>query len=446
MGVFSGFVAALAVLPAALLYVVGDTTSAMRLAGDKAVMTAEFRASLGPARTSSRSFEGLDVAAVATVYLGRAVIEFGPPDLMTRVSAAPEFEALCANPGHYELLDVGEGRRWAWGCAENGDFRALAATEPRSSLTPTSLGLLLFLLVAVVGLVTALVVLRVLAPLSRVSTALVQVEAGERDVRLKPTGLAELDEIVYRVNATALAMEQREDAITSRIRTVQRMARLVAHEVRNPLQSLELLTTLMVSEDDEEARAETGLAIRKEISILDQVVTRLLRRSIGADLELNLQESKLEPILRHVHRLHQAKARESGISLELGDIPKVEATFDSALVGRSMANLVINALQHARSQVQISGSVDDGSIVIYVDDDGPGVDETLAASLFDPNVSGRAGGSGLGLALVLAVAQAHGGTATQQASPLGGARFVLRLPHRVTPASDTLPDNEGASE
>lgn len=446
MGVFSGFVAALAVLPAALLYVVGDTGNATRLAGDKAVMTAEFRASVGPTAPPARSFEGLDLAYVATSTSAGTIVEFGPEDLLPTLSEAPEFEALCRSPGRYELLNVGDGRRWAWACATRGDFRAMAATEPQSSLTPTSLGLLLFLLVAVVGLVTAIVVLRVLAPLSRVSSALLQVEAGERDVRLKPTGLAELDEIVYRVNATAIAMEQREDAITSRIRTVQRMARLVAHEVRNPLQSLELLTTLMVSEEDPASREETGQAIRKEISVLDQVVTALLHRSIGADLDLNIQQAKVEPLLQHLHRMHKAKGRDSGITLELGPVPKVDADLDSALVGRSLANLVINAMQHARAQVRVSCEVTESHIVFNVDDDGTGVDETLASSLFDPNVSGRAGGSGLGLALVRAVAEAHGGTVGHEVSELGGARFILRLPLRNASTSDTLPLEQGATE
>ena len=108
---------------------------------------------------------------------------------------------------------------------------------------------------------------------------------------------------------------------------------------------------------------------------------------------------------------------------------------------------MINALQHARSLVRISAEVTDDDFFVFVDDDGPGVDETLTASLFDPNVSGRAGGSGLGLALVRAVAEAHQGEVSHEASKLGGARFVLRLPLRGGSASDTLARNEpGASE
>lgn len=107
---------------------------------------------------------------------------------------------------------------------------------------------------------------------------------------------------------------------------------------------------------------------------------------------------------------------------------------DSALVGRAVENLLLNALQHSRGQVSLSASRTPGAVCIDLEDDGEGINPQIAARLFEPNVSHRPGGSGLGLALVKAVADAHGGAIEVSRSALGGARFSLHLPNRPSPS------------
>jgi len=97
-------------------------------------------------------------------------------------------------------------------------------------------------------------------------------------------------------------------------------------------------------------------------------------------------------------------------------------------------NLVDNAQRHAQGQVAVSLRRDGDELVFVVDDDGPGIPEADRLRVFDrftrlDEARGRAdGGAGLGLAVVRRVVEQHGGTVAIFDSPLGGARFEVRLP------------------
>jgi two-component system OmpR family sensor kinase len=92
-----------------------------------------------------------------------------------------------------------------------------------------------------------------------------------------------------------------------------------------------------------------------------------------------------------------------------------------------------------------TGSGADG-VELIVEDDGPGVVDELRPRLFERFVRGsgdRGGSFGLGLAIVRAVAEAHGGTVSVDRAPSGGARFVVRLPAAIAPSQDSVPAGAG---
>ena len=101
---------------------------------------------------------------------------------------------------------------------------------------------------------------------------------------------------------------------------------------------------------------------------------------------------------------------------------------------RLVVNLMENAIRHTPDGTEVRAAVtaDNGQVVLTVEDDGPGVPDELAPRIFERFVRGggdRAGSSGLGLAIVRAVAEAHGGSVSLDRKPDGrGARFVVRLP------------------
>jgi signal transduction histidine kinase len=112
----------------------------------------------------------------------------------------------------------------------------------------------------------------------------------------------------------------------------------------------------------------------------------------------------------------------------------VQAIVDAALVARAARNLLANARRHAASTVVATVEVDGDRVWVHVDDDGPGVDPAARAEMFrrfarlDEARSVDRGGAGLGLAIVASVAASHGGGATADDGPLGGARLSLWLP------------------
>jgi len=433
LGLYAGAIAGLAVLPAVLFAFVIHNYNAYDLALEQAAAIADARAMVHEVAGLPRLDRAPHLRAILVEVGGTLRVERGDPALAQQLTGVPEVAAICASDR--PRLAALTADTWAWACARAGETHYLIAVNPDIFSIPRVL-LLIFGLASVVGLITALLIRRALTPLGQISSGLARVTAGERDVRLALTGLSELDELIHRVNATAAAVDEREDQITARIKTAQRIARIVAHEVRNPLQSIEMLLAVLVEEPSSVERTRLAEAMHEEVQLLDQVVSRMLKSSIGDDIELQTHPFDVGRLLARAYELHAPAARSAGVTLTLAADTPLSLEGDQALLGRCIENLILNALQHARSLVTISASITVGRLALEISDDGPGIDPLVADRLFEANVSQRRGGAGLGLALVHAVVQAHGGQVTATGAPGGGARFIIELPIRQTASGE----------
>jgi len=218
-----------------------------------------------------------------------------------------------------------------------------------------------------------------------------------------------------------------------------------SHELRTPLTSvlanLELLAESLQGDQGEAASS----ALRS---------SRRMRRLVG-DLLLLARTDAARPVAHEPCDLAQVVVEAAG---ELGSVSaEHEITLDVGRAGsilvmgthddlhRLTINLLENALRHTPPGTGIRVSTrmtDDGHVELVVEDDGPGIPDKLAATLFERFVRGvgdRGGSFGLGLAIVHAVATAHGGTVALDQSRQGakGARFVVRLP--ALPVRQTEP-------
>jgi signal transduction histidine kinase len=342
---------------------------------------------------------------------------------------------VCEEPTGTRAATIGNVN-WSVACVRSENGMTIAAWTPNYD-PAQQVGYLVITLAAIVGIITALGVLRILAPLSKVTQALTLVGKGERGIRMNTFGIAEVDELVARLNMAASAMEAREDAITARIEVVQQMARLVAHEIRNPLQSLELLTSLIATETSLHERKAIARSIQAEIRALDNVGDRILREgSSSGAVRLHRTMTSLRPIVDHVLTIQKPKAGKRGVQLIQGHISEHAVFVDEPLLERSLENLVINALQAVedrRGVVQVSVVHQADHLSIQIDDNGPGGDHGLGGSIFNVNVTTKSDGTGLGLALVKGVMEAHGGTISHTVSTMGGARFIAKIPLRDNP-------------
>ncbi len=256
---------------------------------------------------------------------------------------------------------------------------------------------------------------------------------------LPPTGERELDRIVAALNDAGqrlAAARLRSSEMTARMAASERLAALgrmaaaVAHEIRNPMAAMRLRSENALAGDV--ARQRTALeASLVQIGRVDALIAELL--TMTERREPHPLPASLAAFVTARADAHRDLADTRAVSLTVS-APPATVSLDPALAGRSLDNLLLNAIQHtgAGGEVRVAAKVAGGRVRIEVADTGCGVPSGLRARLFEPFATGRPEGTGLGLAIARELAEAHGGSLTLAdaggETPGRGARFVLDLP------------------
>ena len=171
---------------------------------------------------------------------------------------------------------------------------------------------------------------------------------------------------------------------------------------------------------------------------LDTLVASLL--ALAQPFQVQRQRIDLVEWIEERRQAHaelaEKKQLQLGTTLDLHSFAPGLSTsaLDPVQMARALDNLLLNALAHceAGGRIDIGARLGaDGRLQLWVADDGPGVAPELRESLFDPFVSQRSGGTGLGLVLVREIVHAHGGSITLAATERG-ARFDMELPWRAS--------------
>jgi signal transduction histidine kinase len=212
-----------------------------------------------------------------------------------------------------------------------------------------------------------------------------------------------------------------------------RHARMVAHEIRNALVPLQVGLRNLYEAIEQSGQADLLEDHREPI---DAGVARIFRfvRDIARVADLATTPDELFDIAPVVEVARAAVKTETGGAVAFvkeAELPLVFGHRDRFVL--VLVNLLRNAVQarkHPPVRVQITAGVNNGAeVFVRVDDDGPGVGGEDRARLFSHGFSRRPGGSGQGLAFVREVVEAEmAGRVAYEESPLGGARFVIRLP------------------
>jgi two-component system sensor histidine kinase KdpD len=257
---------------------------------------------------------------------------------------------------------------------------------------------------------------------------------------------AAADQIALAVERARLREEALEAEVLRRTDETRRaLLASVSHDLRTPLASIKASSESLLQEDvpwtATERRGFT-LAIREEADRLNRLVENLLdvsRIEAGA-LRPEREWYPLDAVVDDVvGRLQGTTARHRVVV----DVPETlpPVPLDYVLVGQALANLIENAVKYTPpgSTVRVSARQEGEAVVLAVSDDGPGIPGDALPRVFDKfyRVSGgdtaRTPGTGLGLAVVRGVAEAHGGTVGVASPPPGeprGTRFTLSLPLR----------------
>jgi len=214
-----------------------------------------------------------------------------------------------------------------------------------------------------------------------------------------------------------------------------RLLKRLAHEIRNPLSSLDVHFQLL--EEDltalsPELRAKLAARlgiIHGELHRLESIVERFLKLAGPSALELAPVEIK--DILSHVCALLRPEASRRQVEIiteAAADLPVV--MMDSVRLTQALLNLVINGIQaiHGGGQVKVSAGQAAGGVWLCVQDTGPGIPPDALGDIFDPYFTTKAEGNGLGLWIAQQIAVAHGGELHASNAAAGGAVFTLSLP------------------
>jgi signal transduction histidine kinase len=278
-----------------------------------------------------------------------------------------------------------------------------------------------------VGWLLAGLALRPVERMRRESEAIAEEELGRR-LQVPATG----DELAR----LATTMNSMLDRVEGAVEHERRLVDLTSHELRTPLGVARAEAALALAR--RRTRAELEEAMRVVATRLDWM-SRLsddllvLARSERGRVPVRRTAIDLRALLEGSCEAWLAQAGERGIELTLAVAEGVEVAVDADRVRQAVGNLLDNALRHTPTggSVRVGASVAGPALRIEVEDSGPGFDPRVLPDAFQPYVRGNGeaagSGAGLGLAIVQAVAESHGGGAVAENLPGGGARVTVTM-------------------
>ena len=282
-------------------------------------------------------------------------------------------------------------------------------------------------------------------PLRQLQLATHRIARGEQGVRIavpgtpgaSRSGAVEIDELVTDVNAMVVALAKLE---ASRRHWIAQ----ISHELRTPLA---VLRGEMESIEDGARQPTPAVmaSLREVVAQLTRLVDDLHTLAVAdlGQLPCHFTAGDANTALARMVRRFETRAGQLGLALAMQPAAHaISAHWDFGRVEQLLSNLLENSLRYTRApgEVKVHWRVLGDVFQLTVEDSAPGVTASQLDQLFDPlfrvdSARSRTGqhGSGLGLSIVRAIAQAHGGTVSANASRLGGLAIQVNLPLQPKP-------------
>ncbi|MGH7789735.1 MAG: PAS domain-containing sensor histidine kinase [Candidatus Binatia bacterium] len=278
------------------------------------------------------------------------------------------------------------------------------------------------------------------------STRWIEVYASRIEYRGRPAVQVAYVDISDRKRAEDEARRhQQELAHVLRRRTMGEMAAVLAHEVNQPLTAIVSYAKgcahrLRARPDDVEPLLSAMEEIAAQAVRAGEIIRRL--RGFVRKSELQRQPVQLNALVREVLRFVDAEARERNIRVPVelqADLPLVEV--DTVQIEQVVLNLLRNALEAIddppgeRPELTIRTRCTGQEVEVAVSDTGAGLPAALAAEIFEPFITSKPEGLGMGLSICRTIVEAHGGRIWNSANPAGGTTFCFTLPLPPEPAA-----------
>lgn len=286
-------------------------------------------------------------------------------------------------------------------------------------------------------------------PIQELASAAHRVAAGDLDFQVDIERRDEVGQLAGTFNEMIAGLKSKRE-LEDKLNTAERQAAIgrltqaVAHEIRNPLNvinlSIDHVATKYAPEDEKRREQLTRIlsSIRDEVARLKRLVSDLL--NYGRPARLAVETVDIRKLVDETISLVQPQADEQGVQVTLeGDPSPVEIRGDRERLKSCFSNIAINALQAMPGGGQLHARVAklDGSVEVTMSDTGIGISEEALSKIFEPYFSTKQAGFGLGLAVTRTIVEEHQGSIEVRSEPHRGATFTVKLP-----AADSMPSVE----
>ncbi len=340
-----------------------------------------------------------------------------------------------------------------------GSPYTLVAAIPLTEVTQTLQRLLLvegivtMTVLVGLGLLAWWIVRREMRPLDDMAATAGAIAAGDLTRRVeRADSRTEVGRLGLALNAMLAQIEEAFTKSRSSENALRRFLAQASHELRTPLSSIRGYAELF-RRGARERPEDLALAMRRieqeatRMGVLVEELLLLARLDEGRPLE----RAPVDLTRLAADAVADAKIVAPGRDVSLEQSGPVVVSGDESRLRQVATNLVVNALRHAgaEARVRVRTSVADGRAVLEVSDDGIGMSSDVAARAFEPFYrageasGGSEGTAGLGLSIVAAIAEAHGGDVDLRTAPGAGARFRVRLPLDVLTGESAPRPGEG---
>lgn len=315
-------------------------------------------------------------------------------------------------------------------------------SERASAIQRAAMPLIYTLAVLLASTVVAVfLVWRFTQPIKNLSEAARQVAHGDLSVRLKDAErtdeigrlAARFNEMIANLERSRQLEQQLQQAEKSAV--IGRLGSAIAHEIRNPLNYINLTLDHLrakfapTSEAERETFERLTAQLKKEVARINGQISNFLRYS--RPVKLNLQPIDIRCVVEDSMRIVQAQAEEQNVTVSIVERESAPRILGDAEILRSVFNnLFLNAVQEMSEggQLKVTISNADDAAQIEVADTGGGIAPENLDKIFEPYFSTKETGTGLGLAIVKKIVEDHNGTIEAASKISEGTVFTVKLP------------------
>lgn len=285
------------------------------------------------------------------------------------------------------------------------------------------------LLVIVLGYITAH---KISKPITQLASLTKEIAHGKLDLTIETSyGASELRQLADSFNKMLEGLKKYEENLvkTEKLATMGQMALGIAHEIRNPLTSMKMTLQMLLNEAREEK--ESFEVLLREIERLELAVSELFSATHSS--KLKLENVNINKVSDEILELMARQLEHLSINVEkhYNDLPQVKV--DKNKFKRAIMNLILNGAQAMPSGGKLTIStqkINETNIVrISIKDEGKGIPIELREKVFEPFVSTKEGGVGLGLSVTRKIIEEHNGKIDFETGD-SGTTFWVDLPHK----------------